>query len=152
MDYIKWIRSKVGSEMIILNFAGAIITNEDGQILLQRRRDKDKWGFPGGAMEIGESADETAKREVEEETGLKIKIEELIGIYTKYFDEYPNGDRAQTIAFFYKGSISGGKIIDGNEESIELKFFNKDEVPELFNLQHKDAFNDFVNKRIGVYR
>lgn len=152
MDYIKWIRSKVGSEMIILNFAGAIIANKEGQILLQRRRDKDKWGFPGGAMEIGESADETSKREVEEETGLKINIEELIGVYTKYFDEYPNGDRAQTIAFFFKGSISGGKIIDENEESIELKFFNKDEVPELFNLQHNDAFNDFVNKRTGIYR
>ncbi|MBD7969264.1 NUDIX domain-containing protein [Paenibacillus gallinarum] len=126
MDYIKWIRSKVGSEMIILNFAGA--------------------------MEIGESADETAKREVEEETGLKINIEELIGIYTKYFDEYPNGDRAQTIAFFYKGSICGGEIINENEESIELRFLNKDEVPELFNQQHNDVFNDFINKRTGVYR
>ncbi|WMT39724.1 NUDIX hydrolase [Paenibacillus sp. D2_2] len=152
MDYIKWIRSKVGSEMIILNFAGAIITNEEGQILLQRRRDKDAWGFPGGAMEIGESADETAKREVEEETGLRINIEELIGIYSKYFDEYPNGDQSQTIAFVYKGNISGGEIIKENEESIELKFFNKDEVPELFNQQHNDAFNDFVNKRTGVYR
>ncbi|WP_152393055.1 NUDIX hydrolase [Paenibacillus guangzhouensis] len=152
MDYIKWIRSKVGNEMIILNFAGAIVTNEEGQILLQRRRDKNAWGFPGGAMEIGESADETAKREVEEETGLRINIEELIGIYSKYFDEYPNGDQAQTIAFVYKGNISGGEIIKENEESIELKFFNKDEVPELFNQQHNDAFNDFVNKRTGVYR
>ncbi|MDQ0170542.1 8-oxo-dGTP pyrophosphatase MutT (NUDIX family) [Paenibacillus tundrae] len=51
MDYIKWIRSKVGTEMIILNFAGAIVLNEEGQILLQRRRDKNAWGFPGGAME-----------------------------------------------------------------------------------------------------
>ncbi|MDR0271599.1 NUDIX hydrolase [Paenibacillus sp.] len=152
MDYIKWIRSKVGSEMIILNFAGVIITNKEGQILLQRRRDKDAWGFPGGAMKIGESADETAKREVEEETGLKINIEALIGIYTKYFDEYANGDQAQTIAFFYKGNISGGEIVKENEESIELKFFNKDEVPELFNQQHHDAFNDFVNKKTGVYR
>ncbi|WP_237391666.1 NUDIX domain-containing protein [Paenibacillus dendrobii] len=38
--------------MIILNFSGAIITNEKGQILLQRRRDKDAWGFPGGAERI----------------------------------------------------------------------------------------------------
>ncbi|GGH19905.1 NUDIX hydrolase [Paenibacillus segetis] len=152
MDYIKWIRSKVGSEMIILNFAGAIITNEEGQILLQRRKDKDAWGFPGGAMEIGESAEETAKREVEEETGLKINIKELIGIYTKYFDEYPNGDQAQTISFVFKGDITGGEVIKENEESIELKFFDKDEIPELFNQQHNDAFHDFLNKRTGVYR
>ena len=51
-----------------------------------------------------------------------------------------------------KGSILGGEIIKENEESIELKFFNKDEVPELFNQQHNDAFNDFANKRTGVYR
>ncbi len=152
MDYIKWIRSKVGSEMIILNFSGAIITNEEGQILLQRRRDKNAWGFPGGAMEIGESAEETAIREVQEETSLIISIENLIGVYTKYFDKYPNGDQAQTIAFFYKGCISDGELISCNEESLELKFFNPEEVPELFNQQHDDAFTDFINKRTGVYR
>lgn len=56
MDYIKWIRNKVGKDMIILNFSGAIIENEAQEILLQRRRDRNAWGFPGGAMELGESA------------------------------------------------------------------------------------------------
>lgn len=152
MDYIKWIRSKVGSEMIILNFAGAIIVNEAGQILLQRRRDKNAWGFPGGAMELGESAEETAIREVKEETGLTIFIEKLIGVYTKYFDKYSNGDRAQTISFFYQGCISNGELISSNEESIELKFFNPDEMPDLFNQQHTDAFNDFRAQKVGVFR
>ncbi|CAM3718823.1 NUDIX domain-containing protein [Marinicrinis lubricantis] len=64
MDYISWIRSRVGHNRIFLNFAGAIIANEAGEVLLQRRRDKGAWGFPGGAMELGESAEETAIREV----------------------------------------------------------------------------------------
>jgi mutator protein MutT len=152
MDYIKWIRSKIGTEMIFLNFSGAIIKNEHGKILLQRRQDRNVWGFPGGAMELGESAEETARREVEEETGLIIAINSLIGVYTKYFDEYPNGDKAQTISLFFSGQISGGRLIASNEESIELKFFNPDEIPELFNQQHIDAYNDFINNRSGVYR
>jgi mutator protein MutT len=152
MDYIKWIRSKIGNEMIFLNFAGAIITNEQGNLLLQRRRDKDAWGFPGGAMELGESAEETAIREIKEETGLIISIQNLIGIYTKYFDEYPNGDKAQTIVFCYRGQVIGGNLIASNEESIELKYFNPTEMPELFNLQHKDAFYDFINNQVGVCR
>ncbi|WP_338542346.1 NUDIX hydrolase [Paenibacillus tundrae] len=152
MDYIKWIRSKVGTEVIILNFAGAIVLNEEGQILLQRRRDKNAWGFPGGAMELGESAEETAIREVKEETGVTIFVEKLIGVYTKYFDKYANGDQAQTISFFYQGRISDGELISSNEETIELQFFNPDEVPELFNQQHTDAFNDFRAQRVGVSR
>ncbi|MGE6574213.1 NUDIX hydrolase [Paenibacillus xylanexedens] len=152
MDYTKWIRTKVGSEMIILNFAGAIVLDEEGQILLQRRRDKNAWGFPGGAMELGESAEETAIREVKEKTGLTIIIEKLIGVYTKYFDRYPNGDQAQTISFFYQGCITHGELISSNEESIELQFFNPDEVPDLFNQQHTDAFNNFRAQRVGVFR
>ncbi|WP_285858841.1 NUDIX hydrolase [Paenibacillus sp. MER 99-2] len=152
MDYIKWIRSKVGTEMIILNFAGAIVLNEEGQILLQRRRDKNAWGFPGGAMELGESAEETAIREVKEETGVTIFVEKLIGVYTKYFDKYANGDQAQTISFFYQGRISDGELISSNEESIEVQFFDPNEVPDLFNQQHADAFNDFRAQRVAVSR
>lgn len=152
MDYIKWIRRKVGNEMIILNFSGAIVINTEGQVLLQRRRDNNAWGFPGGAMELGESAEEAAIREVQEETGLTIVVEKLIGVYTKYFDKYPNGDEAQTITFFYQGFISKGELISSNEESAELQFFNLDKVPELFNQQHIDAFNDFRTQKVGVFR
>ena len=45
-DYIRWIRSKVGHETIILTFAGGCIFNDQGAVLLQRRRDSNKWGFP----------------------------------------------------------------------------------------------------------
>ncbi|MGF9696158.1 MULTISPECIES: NUDIX hydrolase [Paenibacillus] len=152
MDYIKWIRSKVGNDMIILNFSGAIIENNKGEILLQRRRDRNAWGFPGGAMELGESAVDTAIREIKEETGLVVSIGDLVGIYTKYFDEYPNGDQAQTIAFMYRGKVIGGQLDASNEESIELRFFSPDFVPELFNQQHKDAFEDFINNRTGISR
>lgn len=66
-------------------------------------------GISGGAMEIGESAAETAIREIKEETGYDVEINELIGVYTKYFQTYPNGDRAQSIVIFFSCLIVGGE-------------------------------------------
>ena len=81
-NYIKWLRNKVGHEKIILNFVGGCIFNEKGEVLLQRRGDSNKWGFPGGAIEIDETPQMAAIREAKEETGLDVEVGELIGIYT----------------------------------------------------------------------
>ena len=151
-DYIKWIRSKVGHDTIFLNFVGGVIRDQEGRILLQRRADKNKWGFPGGAMELGESAKETAIREIKEETGLDVEVSKLIGIYTAYYDEYPNGDRAQTIAIFLEFNVTGGQIIESNEETLELCYFALTDFPELVNQQHMDAFEDIKNGKYGVLR
>lgn len=151
-NYIKEIREKVGHDYIILNFAGGCVFNEKGEVLLQKRGDFEAWGFPGGAMEIGESAEETAIREIKEETGYTVEIDGLIGVYTKYFQTYPNGDQAQTIVIFFKCSIIGGsKKIDG-EETLDLKFFSLDQMPTLFNEQHRDCLDDISEGRVAVYR
>ncbi|AIQ45760.1 NTP pyrophosphohydrolase [Paenibacillus sp. FSL R7-0273] len=151
-NYIKWIRSKVGHDLIFLNFAGGIICNERNEVLLQRRGDSDQWGFPGGAMELGESAEETAIREIYEETGLKVKAEHLIGVYTKYYHQYSSGDRAQTISFFFQCKhIQGELTIDGNE-TLELRYFSHNELPQLFAQQHQDAYEDWLSGKFGVCR
>ena len=54
-DYISYIRSKVGHDIVILNFAGGILADEEGRVLLQLRGDKKTWAIPGGAMELGET-------------------------------------------------------------------------------------------------
>lgn len=48
MDYIRFLRSKVGQEKVMLNFAGGIVIDEEGRILLQKRREQQAWGFPAG--------------------------------------------------------------------------------------------------------
>ena len=152
-DYIKWIRSKVGKETIILNFSGACIINEDGEILLQKRSEHDDiWGLPGGAVEIGESIEESAIREIKEETGLDISIEYLIGVYSKYFTEYPNGDKAQSICYFFKGNVTRGDLNIDKKETFDLKYFPKDKLPNIFVKQHTDAIEDFYNDKKGVFK
>lgn len=64
-DYIRWIRSKVGHEKVILVFAGGCIFSEKGEVLLQQRGDFCKWGFPGGAVELGETPELFCKQHEE---------------------------------------------------------------------------------------
>ena len=152
-NYISWIRNKVGHERIFLNVAGVVVFDSAGKVLLQKRSGTEAvWGFPGGVIELGESAAEAAIREVREETGLDVKIDSLVGVYTKYFDEYQNGDKAQPIAIVFKGHAVGGELFVDKEETFALTFFELDEVPELFNPQHNDILDDIRNHRVGVYR
>ncbi|MCL2197737.1 MAG: NUDIX domain-containing protein [Defluviitaleaceae bacterium] len=152
-DYIKWIRGKVGHDRIILNFSGACLVNDNGELLLQKRSGtEDIWGFPGGALEVGESIEEAAIREVKEETGLDVEMEYLVGVYSKYCFEYSNGDKAQAICYVFKGNIVGGTLFADGVETFDLKFFARDSLPPLFAQQHMDAINDFFDGKMGVYR
>lgn len=145
-DYIRWLRSKVGHEKVILVFAGGCIFNEKGEVLLQRRGDFGKWGFPGGAVELGETPEQAAIREVKEETGLEVEIRGLIGIYTDCDMKYPNGDKAQSICIVYEFQVTGGEVACDEEETLELKFFSLDESPEMFCKQHEEIWRDIKNR------
>lgn len=151
-DYIRWIRERVGREPIFLNFAAAFILNDQGQILLQKRSDAHAWGLPGGAMELGESAEQAMKREVLEETGLHVEAESFLGVYTRYFQEYPSGDQVQSIALFFICSIVDGELAADNDETLDLQFFPLKEAPVLFNQQSQDAFADFLQGKRGICR
>lgn len=69
-DYIGELRKLIGSRPIIMCGASVVFLDNSGRILLHHRIDNDSWGLPGGAMEIGESFEETAIREANEEVGL----------------------------------------------------------------------------------
>ena len=141
-NYIQWIRSKVEHDKIILVFAGGCIFNEKGEVLLQRRGDSKKWGFPGGAVELGETPQMAAVREVKEETGLDVEVDNLIGIYTDCNMEYPNGDKAQSICIVFELKVTGGALCCDKEETLELKYFSLDHTPEMFCKKHEEILND----------
>lgn len=141
-NYIKWLRSKVGHEKIILLFAGGCILNDKGEVLLQRRGDTNTWGFPGGAIELGETPQMAAIREAKEETGLDVEVGRIIGTYTDCDFVYKNGDQAQSIVIAYELKIVGGNLVCDNKETIGLNYFSLDNMPKLFCQQHEDILAD----------
>lgn len=150
-DYIKNIRNKVGQDPVILTFAGGILVNENDEILLQKRSDFNAWGIPGGALEFGESASEACIREYLEETGLKVRIESLLGISTNYIQHYPNGDVAQSIVVEFLVKSTGRERSKLSSETIDLDFFSKDNLPKIFNDQHKELIDRYYSRDYPFY-
>ncbi len=141
MDYIHELRKVIGPRKIILNCAGALIVRDE-KILLQRRTDNGKWGFIGGLVEMNETYEQAALREIREETGLEVRLESFLGIFHNHHMVWSNGDAAHVISAIFTASILKGEPrID--EESYELRFFGKDEMPALFAEDHIAAMKAY---------
>lgn len=147
MDYIDWIRSKVGHDKIFYNSVDAVIFNDKYEVLLQKRADTKEWGLIAGGMELGETFKESLKREIFEETGVKkFSLKSLLGVYTTLDFTYPNEDRCQTIGITYLVKLKETLNLDyASEETLALKWFDPEKisVPLSF-AQHQEALGDFV--------
>ena len=84
----------------------------------------------------------TAIREAREETGLDVSVRRLIGVYTDPDIIYPNGDQAQSIVIAYELKTVGGMLFCDWDETLELKYFSKEEKPQLFAGSHEALWND----------
>ena len=142
MDYIASIRRALGNRKIILNCAGALIVQDD-TVLLQRRSDNGLWGFVGGLLELNETYEEAALREIWEETGLEVRLTAFLGIFHHYDMVWSNGDRAHTIGAYYVAEVLSGTP-RADRESLELRFFPFSELPELFAEDHRAALRVYL--------
>jgi len=112
VDYIKDLRKLTGHIPIVAATASVIILNSENSILLQLRTDDGNWGIPGGFVEPGETVEETARREVFEETGLEVDKMELFGIYSgkELYNKYPNGDETYFVDTVFITNIVNGEM------------------------------------------
>lgn len=135
--------------VLLQDGAAAIIENDKGQILLQSRADRNKWGLPGGCQEVGESFKETIIREIKEETNLDVKMSDLdiidIVSGSSRKNSYPNGDVVyNNIVLYLIKNYTG--TLKWNKESKEMKFFDIDDLPN--NQNDADLINIYINKRV----
>ncbi|WP_313641878.1 NUDIX domain-containing protein [Paenibacillus sp.] len=149
MDYIQHLRSMVGNEKVIMVVAGAFVFDAYNRVLMQKRSDNGQWGFPGGFMNLGESVQDTARREVYEETGLKLKDLELFGIYSgpQYDKKISNGDEVSLVLISFICKQYCGELVESNEESIQNKFYPLEELPDNIFTEHNMLINDLLSKK-----
>ncbi|KPC63205.1 NUDIX domain-containing protein [Streptomyces chattanoogensis] len=112
--------------------ASAVVTDDEGRILLQRRTDNDLWALPGGGMDMADSLPGAAVREVKEETGLDVEITGLVGTYTdpRHIIAYSNGEVRRQFNVCFTVRIVGGSLAI-SEESSELRFVARSEIDAL---------------------
>ena len=132
MGYILDLRKIVGSRPLIMAGAGVLLINENNEVLLQRRRDNGLWDIPAGSMELGESFEQCARREVSEETGLVCGEMELFmtrsGEQTYY--EYPNGDKVYVAGLMFICRDFSGEMKVQEDEVTEQAFFSPYDLPK----------------------
>ena len=133
MSYIMNIRNKVGHEPIINVGATVLVFNVKNELLLNLRSDTNDWGIPGGGKELNETLEECAIREIKEETNLDIKELELVTVLSgnEYFYKYPNGDEVDCVITLYQVKNYSGSLNINDGESIKLKFFSLNDLPQL---------------------
>jgi ADP-ribose pyrophosphatase YjhB (NUDIX family) len=110
----------------------AVVADEAGRVLLQRRADSGRWALPGGTMEIGETLAQAVVREVREETGLAVEPTRIVGIYSdpKHVFAYDDGEVRQEFNVCLACRVVGGSLAAG-EECLEVKFFEPAEIERL---------------------
>jgi ADP-ribose pyrophosphatase YjhB (NUDIX family) len=133
VNYVRWLRSYVGHQRLLQLAASAFIQDEHGCVLLGRRSDVMLWAPPSGVVQLGETPTDTVRREVQEETGLQVEIERLIGLYTGPDFEwtYPDGDQAQIVSAFFACRAVGGVLTPDYHEFLDLDYFPPDAFPAL---------------------
>ena len=132
MDYIAELRKYVGHRPVIMAGATVLVVDGGSRLLMIRRSESGAWGVPGGAIEPGESAEETARRELLEETNLEAGEMELFGVFSgpELYYRYPNGDEVYNVSIAYLAHEVHGTLKLSDGEHSESGYFPLELLPE----------------------
>ncbi len=130
-DYISRLRKCVGHQPLLMVGATVLVLNDKNELLMLKRSDTEDWGVPGGAMELGETAEQTARRELLEETNLTARDLELLGVFSgpELYFKYPNGDEVYNVSVVYLAHGMEGRLKMKDGEHSDAKYFDLAHLP-----------------------
>ncbi len=138
--YIKRIRAKIGGDLLLVPGVTAVVINGRDEVLLQLRRDTGSWAPPSGGVEPGETVAQAAIREVREEAGIEVGVEQLVAVLSgkDYVVTYPNGDQLAPVTTVFRChplDETSPRIND--DESADLRYFPLDAQPANMLPRHR---------------
>ncbi len=145
--YLRRLRGRLGSDLLLLPAVCVLIWDDDGRLLLMRSTDTGRWQTIGGMIDPDEAPTEAALREAKEESGLTVRLQ---GLRTAlggpgYRVQYPNGDLCSYVSVVYDAVVVAGELA-GDDEVAELRWFRPGEIAAL----DLDPLNRHLLHDIGV--
>lgn len=137
---------RLGCSAVLLDPTGA-------QVLLTRRTDNGLWCLPGGQVDAGESIAEAIEREFYEETGLRVQVKQLTGVYSDpdQLVVYPDGNKIHTVVLnFIVEKVSGETGL--SRETTDIRYFSVAEAVkmDLFH-NHAEHLRDALSGREAAF-
>jgi ADP-ribose pyrophosphatase YjhB (NUDIX family) len=133
----------------------AAVRDDDGRLLLVHRADYDDWALPGGVMNVGESIADAVIRGVAEETGLKIEITGVVGVYTDphHVTRYEDGEVHQELSVCFHARLLGERPGEDTTGRV-VSWVEPSELEELpihpaTRIRINDALSDRARPRIA---
>ena len=132
-EYIADLRKVVGHRKLMQVGAGVHVLDPSARVLLELRGDTLNWAYPGGSTEIDERVEETARRELFEETGILAEKLELFCINSgpEVHFIYPNGDEVSNVEIVFLCRSYSGELRCQKGEVLDLRFFTPGEVKRI---------------------
>ena len=131
----------------------AIVCDDHGRIVLVKRKDNALWALPGGGMELGESIEQGAVREVKEETGLDVEVDGLVGVYTNphHVMAYDDGEVRQQFSLCFTTKLLGGEL-QFDEESTDITWASEaDLASHPMHASMRLRVQHFFDRRVVPY-
>ncbi|MEM7282647.1 MAG: NUDIX hydrolase [Pseudomonadota bacterium] len=108
-------------------------------VLIERKYEPLGWAIPGGFVEVGETVEQGARREIKEETGLDVELTDMLGVYS----DPARDPRGHSVSVVYRGVASGNPRAD--DDALSVSAVPIDQVPPLV-FDHEKIIQDYIRK------
>lgn len=138
-----------GTPVVVQTGASIIVEDSEGRILMQQRQDDGTWSYPGGRIEIDETVEDGARREVREECGLEVGELTLLGVFSgrELNHVYPNGNEVCGVDIVYVSRDYKGTLASQDGEAKAMGFYPVDALPQPISAMNAIQIDAYLKTR-----
>jgi len=144
-QFVTDLRASIGQQPLPLPSVTAVVFDAAGRVLLVQRADNNRWALVTGCLEPGEQPAAGAVREVEEETGVLVVPERIIGVSALPLAVCPNGDQVYWFDVTFGCRAVGGEARVNDEESVDVRWYELGELPSGLPDRHRQCLQDALS-------
>lgn len=146
-DFIKSLRSKIGTELLQVPTAMVFAYDDMGRLLLVQDKGSGRWGAPSGIIDPHELPADAAVRETWEEAGVFVELTHILGVFAgeHFSGVYSNGDQLAVVSTVFAARVLRGTPRPDHEETSDARFFLPGEIDHLTCAPHFQVIRKAVS-------